>query len=119
MALTSAGRKRLSRAQLQRDLEQLRPVLAGDEQPVAGGVVGDAVEHVGLARRDVRTRQQARQVDPAHHMSAGRIDAGDQVGLPDVGVELALDPFQFVEVVDRAALVGDVDAALFPERLGG
>src|SRR6185312_15589282 len=44
-------RTALSGLRDQLDLEQLGPPLAGDEQPVALGVVGDAVEHVvGVAR---------------------------------------------------------------------
>src|ERR1700761_4425521 len=46
------GAASMSRAWLaahQLDLEQLGPELAGDEQPVVLGVVGDAVQHVDLA----------------------------------------------------------------------
>ena len=51
-----------------RDLEKLRPVLAGDEQAILILVIGNAVQHsLGIA--DFARRQQAREVDPAEHMT--------------------------------------------------
>ena len=46
------------------DLEQLRPPLAGDEEAVARGVVGDAVEHVHLLR-EIGSGEESAQVDRA------------------------------------------------------
>ena len=63
-------------------------------------------------------RQQAGEIDPADDLAGRRVDARDAVGLPDVGVDLALHPFQFVQFADRPALVGDGDAAGLLERLG-
>ena len=65
-----------------------------------------------------RRGQQAAAVDPTDHFAGVRVDAHDPVGLPDVGIDLALDPFQFVEFGQRAAVVGDGDAAGFLQCFG-
>src|ERR1700722_10506949 len=84
-AFVTPGAKRDAalRPRDQADLEQFRPALAGDEQAVAPGVVGDAVEHVVAVAADLAGFQKAAHVDPADHLAAGRIYAGDGVGHPD------------------------------------
>ena len=66
--LRQVGRPDLPGLGDQLDLEQLRPPLAGDEQAIAFGVVGDAVEHVGARR--------------ARRASAGRADRCSRSTLP-------------------------------------
>ena len=43
-------------------------------------------------------------------------DARDNVLLPDIGVNLAAHPFQFVHIRDRLSTVVNRDAAFFLER---
>ena len=77
-----------------------------------GGVVGNAVKHgfvVGVFTR----RQQAGEVDPAEDFAGRGCDARDAIGMPDVGVDLAMDEFEFVELGDGFAVVLDGDAAGF------
>uniref|UniRef100_A0A0N4ZGU8 LigA n=1 Tax=Parastrongyloides trichosuri TaxID=131310 RepID=A0A0N4ZGU8_PARTI len=93
----------------QPDLEQAGPVLAGDEQTAVLGVPGDAVQQVVERVLDLVSRQQTGQVDDADHLAGRRVDADDVVGLPDVGPDLAVDPFQLVELAQRAAVQGDGD----------
>src|ERR1035438_3975863 len=76
------------------DFEEFGPVLAGDEEAVVLGVIGNAVEDIGLEIAgvdDVGGGQQAGEVDPSDDFAGLGIDAGDAVGLPDVGVDLAFD----------------------------
>src|SRR5690606_1250119 len=89
------------------DLEQRGPELAGNEQPPAVGVPGDAVEHVVVAAPRIQTSQ----VHPAGYLAAGGVDAGDVILVPDVGPYFTIDVFQFVEARQRAAVVADLDAA--------
>ena len=85
---------------LDADLEELGPEFAGDEQMARLGVVGDSVEHgFGIGNLDVF--QKARKVDPAEDPSAAGRDAGDAILVPDVGVDLAFNVFEFVEILDR------------------
>ena len=82
-----------------------------------GGVVGDAVRHASDRRRGPGGHQ-AGEVDPAGHMAVGRVDAGDVVGEPDVGQDLALHPLQLVERLHRYVVGGDGEAALLPQSDG-
>jgi glutamine cyclotransferase len=74
-------------------------------------VPGDAVEHVVARVRQLAVVEQAGEVDPADDVAAGRVDPRDAVGQPHVCVDLAVDPLQLVEVVDRRAFGSDRDAA--------
>src|SRR5690625_993694 len=82
------------------------------------GVVGDAVQDIvgGVGQR-VGPGTQTGQVDPADHFAAGRVDARDAMGQPDVGVDLTLDPFQFVDVFDGLAVGGDGDVTDLTQRV--
>src|SRR5207249_5968334 len=92
------------------DLKQPRPELAGNEQPLALGVVGDAVEHVLLAGPLLR-REDARHVDPAGDPARGRVDADDPVFAPDVREDLALDVLQLVEPAEGQVAALDLGRA--------
>ena len=76
----------------QLDLEQPGPPLAGDEQAPALGIVGDPVQHAGPTA--LLRGEQPLQVDPSEHLAVGRGDAGDAIGLPDVGIDLPLDELE-------------------------
>ena len=77
------------------DFEELGPALAGDEKAIVLGVVGDAVEDIGL-RVAIGGSQETAAVDPADDFAGFGVDAGDAFGLPDVGIDFALDPFELV-----------------------
>src|SRR5581483_12085909 len=96
------------------DLEDLRPQLTGHEEPIAGGVVGDAVENIRL--RGLARRQQATKVDVGLDGAGRRIDPRDEVGLPYVGEHLALHELELVEVLEGRAGRRDLDAPPLGER---
>src|SRR5579883_1319690 len=96
------------------DLKQLWPQLAGDKQTIAEGVIGDSVQNVDAFA--IRLRQDSRQIDPSEHAAVGGRDAGDLLGLPDVGVQLAAHPLKFVEVHNLARPVMDRDAPQLAQR---
>jgi len=51
-------------------------------------------------------RQQAGEVDEAEDLAGSGIDAGDAVGVPDIGVDIAVNELEFIELVDGMAMVG-------------
>ena len=69
-----------------------------------GSVIGDTVEH-GLIVGELAARHQALKVDPANDAAGGGRDAGDAVSVPNVGVDFAVDVFEFVEFRYRLAIV--------------
>src|SRR3954452_16797374 len=99
------------------NLEELRPQFAGDEEAAVVGVPGDAVED-GFRSGAVGSRQQAGEVDPAEDFARSRRDAGDAVGVPDIGVDLAVDVLDLVDVVDGFSAVLHCQAADFLEGCG-
>ena len=90
----------------QADLEQPRPVLAGDEQPISGLVIGDAVQHVANVAAP-RARDDIGEVEPRGHLAGRRIDPRDRVGHEDVGEQLALHEGEVVEEGQGTAALGD------------
>ena len=99
------------------DLEDGGPLFAGDEEAVVLGVVGDAVED-GFGVELEHGGEEAGEVDPGDDVAVAGSDAGDAVGVPDVGVDFAVDVFELVEEGDGCALVGDGDVADFVEVFG-
>src|ERR1700739_1521021 len=116
----SAGRDLASCELMMRgdfDFEQLWPELSSDEQVIARGGVGDAVEH-GAAFVQFAFVDDGAEVDESENFSRVRRDARDVVGLPDVGVDFAVDVFQFVQILDGAAVGVDyLEAANHAKRL--
>ena len=51
-------------------------------------------------------------------MAVGRVDAGDAVGVPDVGVDLTFHEFEFVQIADRRHAFADSDLADLVEGVG-
>src|SRR3989338_7408486 len=105
----------------QLDLENIAPEFTGDKQSaiadVIGGLPGYAVEHsLGAAGGGVIGEQG--EIDDACHRSALRIDADNLVGLPDVGLDFAVDVFEFVQIGDWISLPLHVHRALHCECLG-
>src|SRR5262249_42303935 len=90
---------RRSRPSANPDLEQLRPELPGDEQPIVFGVVSDSVEDRVGVRLDARG--QAPEIDPADDAPRVRRDARDQRRAPHVSEDLALDVFEVATMCAR------------------
>ena len=80
-------------------LEHLRPPLPGDIEGVRPRVVGDAVEH--LRPEAVGAPQQPRSIDVVGDPAGRGVDADDEVGLPDVGVDRPVDALELVQLVER------------------
>jgi hypothetical protein len=100
------------------DLEQLGPQLAGDEEPVALDVVGDAVQD-GAFAVEFALVDDALQIDSSQDLPGVRGNAHNVVCLPDIGINFICYPFEFIEVFDwPARLVRDSQAANGMERLG-
>ena len=99
------------------DLKKFGPELSGDEEAVVHGVVGDAVEH-GFGIGDLAGLKQAGEIDPAQHAACRGRDAHNAVGVPDVGVDLAVNVFELVELVDRLAVIADVNVPHLAESGG-
>jgi hypothetical protein len=70
-------------------------MLAGYEEPVLLGVIGDAVEDIFYIRQRDFARESA-QINPAGNPPRGGRDARNPVGLPDIGVDFALDIFKLI-----------------------
>src|SRR5687767_15743228 len=92
--------------------KETRPELARHEQAVAGRIVRDAIQYcpsggVGRWRHPLR---QACEIDPAGHLPGARIDDRDEIGLPDVCVQLPPDELQLVQRDDRPTRIGHADA---------
>ena len=65
-------------------------------------VVGDAVKDLfALVGQALGRRQQAAEIYPADHMAVGGVNAGDTVGVPDIGINLAIHPLELVQVLER------------------
>src|SRR5258708_6656015 len=99
------------------DFEDPRPELAGHEQAIAGGVVGNTIQD-RVRRRAFGLREQSGEIDPPGHAAVLRRNPRDAIGLPDIGVDLPLDVLQLVQVLHRPASVVDDDAAGLLERDG-
>ena len=82
-----------------------------------GGIVGDAVEDIGAVGFG-KLFFQACEVEPAGDLAVVGRDAGDLVGLVDVSKDLAVDPFEFVEVCQRDLTVFDFEGLEDGEILG-
>src|ERR1700677_4729078 len=98
-------------------LKDLGPLLPGDEEAVTLGVVSDPVEH-GFRVDPLIAGQQAGEIDPGNHVSVLGIDARDQVCVPDICVDLTLDKFQLVQLVDDPGPVLHHDVMRFFEAVG-
>jgi len=85
-------------------------LFAGDEETVALSVVSDAIEH-GFSVNLLVGGQEAGAVDPVEDVAVVGIDADDAVGVPDVGVDDAIDVFELVELVNEGGAVVDDNVA--------
>src|SRR4029077_13139452 len=99
------------------DLKQLRPQLSGHKQPVARRVVRDAVQY-RIWVRQFAPVDQSGQIDPTQYLPCPWRDARDLFAVPDVRVDLIVDVFEFVQLLDRmSSLVGHMNATLLAKIL--
>ena len=98
------------------DFEQFWPKLSPNKKPISGRVISNAVKNGARAFKFALVDDSA-QVDPPEDLSGARRDANDSLSLPDIGVDLTVDVFQFVQIVDRpAGLIGNMDASCLAKR---
>ena len=91
---------------LDADLVDLWPEFARDEQTVGFGVIGNPVED-GIGVVGAVVTINASEIDPAENPTSDRLDACDQVGLPDVRVDLTFDEFELIESPNQPPVVTD------------
>lgn len=99
------------------DFEDFRPELASNEETVSGRVVRDAIENRFVAR-ELIAGHESFEVNPAEDAAVRGRYTRDPIGMPDVGVDLAVNVFKLVELCDGLAVVGDGKAANFLEGVG-
>ena len=100
---------------VQGDFVELRPELAGHEESLPFLVPRDSVENIDLKAGLIFWCQQTGEVDTRSDIASRWVNPYDLVGLPDVGVDLAVDPLQLVEVVDWLPILADLNAVDFAE----
>lgn len=83
----------------------------------SGGVVGDAIEHLG-AVGFWELLPQSGEVEPGGDLAVFRRDAGDFVGHVNIGENLAGYPFQLVEVFHGVLAVHNIEGSNDSEILG-
>ena len=81
------------------DLEEPRPQLSGHEQAISRSVVGNPVQDC-LGTQPI-PRHQASQINPGRNLSRLRRNPRDPIRMPDVGVDLAADVLELIQVSDR------------------
>ena len=99
------------------DFKNPGPELAGHEEAIVDGVVGDAVED-RVITGDLVARHKAGQVDPAEDAAGRWRDSSNAIGVPDIRVDFAVNEFELVELGDGLAMVFDGDAAKLFEAFG-
>ena len=83
------------------------PEFAGDEQALSLGIVSDAVQH-RILFNPIDWTQKTGEINPAEHLPVLRGDAGDPIGLPYIGVNLAVHELQFIQFGDRITAIVDL-----------
>src|SRR5262249_11738751 len=79
----------------QPDLKDARPQFPADKNPSALRIIGNAIEH-GLWIGFFLFGQDAGKVEIGFHLSGGRIDADDPIGMPNIPPDLPVDIFELV-----------------------
>ena len=98
-------------------MPEFGPVLAGHHQGAGLAGIGDAIEHVRV-NQPGWIRVEPRQIDPGVHRPGFRREAHQVIGLPDIGVEVAVNVFEFVEEADLAIGIVDGDVSPGLETVG-
>src|SRR5262245_29775821 len=79
------------------DFEDFWPEFSRHEQAVTGSIVSDTVEN-GVGVGPFGFWKTAGEIDPAQNSAVNRRNARDAIRLPDVRVDLASYPLQFVQL---------------------
>src|SRR5581483_6139458 len=91
---------------------------SGYEEAAGLSIVGDSVQDGAFAAQFALV-DDSFQIDSAQNLAGTGRDAHDFVRLPDIGIDLAANVFEFVQVIDRpAGLVGDAQAPGHAKRFG-
>src|SRR5579863_2806945 len=88
------------------DLVDVWPEFARDIDEPGGGIEGDPVKYFGAAEFVAGFGGDGVEVEPADDLAGGGVDLEDIVGLPLVGIEIAVDQLQLVDIADGAVVVG-------------
>ena len=95
---------------LNSNLKQLRPQLTGYEEPILLGIVGNAVQY-GAWPIQFPLIDNAVEVDPSQNFPGSRRNTNNLIALPDVCVDLTVNEFEFVQLINRMPrLIGDPNA---------
>src|SRR5260370_9092954 len=88
------------------DFKHGRPLLSRNKQVIIPDVVRYTVEH-RFVIDPLLSRKQPSKVDPRDHLPVLRRYTRNPIGVPDVSVDIALDIFEFVELVNKFLSVPD------------
>src|SRR5262249_3826030 len=86
------------------DFEDFWPEFSRHKQTVTGSIVSNTVEN-GVGVGPFGFWKNAAEIDPAQNSSVNRRNARDAIRLPDVGVDLASYPLQFVQLCNRSGTI--------------
>src|ERR1043166_8106888 len=95
------------------DFKDFWPELAGHKQPATRGIVGNAI-HYGMqwvCGKRRHARFQFGQIDPAGDLTGIRLNDCDSILRQNVGVYLAVDELQLIQILDRLAAVEHFETA--------
>src|SRR5262245_1463894 len=96
------------------------PELAGHKQPLFLSIVGDAIQ-CGTQRffgKRRHARFQSRQIDPAGDATGIRLNDCDSILPLNIGVDLAVDELQLVQIFEGPVAFEHFEAAELAEVLG-
>jgi hypothetical protein len=92
-------------------MQEGRPVLAGDEQGPLLVIIGDTVQQMGIDEpRGIGV--QAVEIDSARDFPCLRREAHKVIGLPDIGIDLAVHIFELIQEANFTIGVLDDDIVL-------
>src|SRR5207249_3044281 len=111
--------KALTAAVSARGRSPLRP-RAGHRQPAASSVVGNSIhyEMQRLCGKRRHARFQFRQIDPAGDLTGIRLNDCDSILRQNVGVDLAVDELELIQIFDTLVAVEHYETAQLGESLG-
>ena len=73
---------------------------------MAAGVISNPIQHRLWCPLFAR-RQQAGEVDPSDDVTVDRRYLGNQVGVPNVCIDLAFDEFELIQLINLAVTVSN------------
>src|ERR1043166_4082088 len=101
------------------DFKDFWPELAGHKQPATRGIVGNAI-HYGmqwLCGKRRHARFQFSQIDPSDDLTGIRLNDYDSILRQNVGVDLAVDELELIQIFDTLVAVEHFEPAQLDESL--